>query len=199
MSLLSKDRFCDLCQTEWVAASLILNCTNNGAYLNCSGKNRPCILLAKNFHHPFHHHGPAYSVAQETCVAYSACQRTPSMWGRHIQYISKWMWKLIHPLVKSKRLSFKTQEMENLNISELGNFPQPTSAQEELFFTQKKKKGYKALCKSWKNILHWDKFGSPQLLPGVSKPLAVPKQDLPQTHPLKNKPQNNFLKQISIL
>lgn len=180
MSLLSKDRFCDLCQTEWVAASLILNCTNNGAYLNCSGKNRPCILLAKNFHHPFHHHGPAYSVAQETCVAYSACQRTPSMWGRHIQYISKWMWKLIHPLVKSKRLSFKTQEMENLNISELGNFPQPTSAQEELFFTQKKKKVIKHSAKAGKTYYTETNLEVLNCFQGYQSPLLCQNKTFPK-------------------
>ena len=65
-------------------------------------------------------------------------------------------------------------------------------------FSPIKKKSYKVFCKNWKNLLNWGKFESPEFIPVAFGPHATPKQNLPQMHPPRNKPQDNFLKQICI-
>ena len=151
---------------------------------------------SQDLHHLFHNR-PAYLLEYKTFVVYIACQRNPSIWRTHIQKISKLMWKLIpssqiwKTFLWNKRWKFKISQsfgflFSMTYISPRSHFP-PI------------KKSYKEFCKNWKNILNWGKLESPELIPVAFEPQTAPKQNLPQMHPPKNKPQNNFLKQISIL
>lgn len=199
MPLLSKETFYALCQTKWVVANLILHSTCSEACLNWNGKNRPCLLRAKLF------------IISST-TGQLIHQNIKPLWFTQLvketaqsevhtyKKISKWMWKLIpsshiwKTFLWNKRWKFET------SLSFLAfNFRWPTSAQEDIFFTHLKKKVIKHSVKTGKSILNWGKFESPEFIPVAFEPHAVPKQNLPQMYPPKNKSQKNFLKQISVL